>query len=156
MWCKFHCKIPVGKWFSQGGSMEPPLGTKYLGHLSVKKNKNKTKKKTKQNKTKQNKNKTVIKIFLYLRPLGSCLDQSDCNVLANCEFITFSISSKTAIVKNIIDIITIISLYMQKSYLWTGLILVKMSEKIMVVLAMIFTLRYILTDLGIIINILLY
>ena len=24
IWCKFHCEIPVGKWFSQGGSMEPP------------------------------------------------------------------------------------------------------------------------------------
>ena len=24
IWCKFHFKIPVGEWFSQGGSMEPP------------------------------------------------------------------------------------------------------------------------------------
>ena len=27
IWCKFQCKILVEKWFSQGGSMEPPLGT---------------------------------------------------------------------------------------------------------------------------------
>ena len=24
IWCKFQCKILVEKWFSQGGSMEPP------------------------------------------------------------------------------------------------------------------------------------
>ena len=27
--CKFHCKILVGKWFSRGGFMEPPLGTNW-------------------------------------------------------------------------------------------------------------------------------
>ena len=40
IWCKFHCKIPVGKWFSTVGSLGTPLGhqreQKYLGHLSVK------------------------------------------------------------------------------------------------------------------------
>ena len=37
--CKFHCKIPLGKWFSTVGSLRTPLGHqgkwKYLGHKSV-------------------------------------------------------------------------------------------------------------------------
>ena len=40
IWCKFHCKIRLGKWFSTVGSLGTPLGHqrewKYLGHLSVK------------------------------------------------------------------------------------------------------------------------
>ena len=39
IWCKDNYKIPVGKWFSLGGSMEPPLCTNgsagYLMQLSV-------------------------------------------------------------------------------------------------------------------------